>query len=188
MINEGVFDHFPSLESDRLIFREFKTEDAKDILKIRSNPEVMSYMDSDIHQTIEDAQSFVEGNRMAHVNKTGVCWAIIDKTSDKFIGDFSYWKLDRTNHRGEIGYTLKPEFWSKGYMQETMQILFKFGFEQLNLHSIEANINPANDNSRNILIKMGFKKEAYFKESYFYNGHYLDSEIYSLLVGWLSKK
>jgi len=28
---------------------------------------------------------------------------------------------------------------------------------------------------------MGFQKEAYFRENYFYNGEYLDSEIYTLL-------
>ena len=34
---------------------------------------------------------------------------------------------------------------------------------------------------REILKKMGFQKEAYFRENYFYNGDFLDSEIYSLL-------
>jgi ribosomal-protein-alanine N-acetyltransferase len=28
---------------------------------------------------------------------------------------------------------------------------------------------------------MGFVKEAYFRENYYYNGKFLDSEIYSLL-------
>jgi len=46
---------------------------------------------------------------------------------------------------------------------------------------LEANINPANENSRRLLLSLGFVKEAYFKENYFYNGEYLDSEIYSLL-------
>jgi len=32
------------------------------------------------------------------------------------------------------------------------------------------------------LLKIGFQKEAYFRENYFYNGAYLDSEIYSLLA------
>lgn len=187
MINESVFEAFPIVESERLIFRAFRSEDAKDILLIRSNKSVMRYMDSEIHDSVVHAQEFVEWNLSAHKNKTGICWAIIDKASDTFIGDFSFWKLDRTNHRGEIGYTLKPEFWGKGYMQETMRALFDFGFKELNLHSIEANINPANDNSRNILLKMGFKKEAYFKEHYFYNGVYLDSEIYSLLDNWMKR-
>lgn len=42
-------------------------------------------------------------------------------------------------------------------------------------------INPGNHNFRAILKKMGFQQEAYFRENYFYNGAYLDSEIYALL-------
>ncbi|MFT5858552.1 MAG: ribosomal-protein-alanine N-acetyltransferase [Flavobacteriaceae bacterium] len=184
MINEAIFKQFPVLESDRLLFREFELGDAKNILAIRSNMDVMAYMDTTIIRTIVAAEGFVNGSGLAHTNKTGICWAIIDKTTNQFIGDFSYHKLDRKNHRGEIGYTLKPECWGKGYMRETMETLFKFGFEELNIHSIEANINPKNGNSRNILLKMGFLKEAYFKESYFFKGQYLDSEIYSLLAEW----
>jgi [ribosomal protein S5]-alanine N-acetyltransferase len=66
-------------------------------------------------------------------------------------------------------------------MTEAMRTIFKFGFDELNLHSLEANINPLNNNSRAVLKKMGFQKEAYFRENYYYNGDYLDSEIYSLL-------
>lgn len=66
-------------------------------------------------------------------------------------------------------------------MCETLIKLIKFGFSDLNLHSFEAEINPKNINSEKVLVKMGFKKEACFKENRYLNGEYLDSEIYSLL-------
>jgi ribosomal-protein-alanine N-acetyltransferase len=62
-----------------------------------------------------------------------------------------------------------------------MRILLKFGFRGLNLHSIEANINPQNENSKGVLEKIGFQKEAYFRENYYYKEKFLDSEIYCLL-------
>ena len=104
-----------------------------------------------------------------------------EKSSGKTIGDFSFWKIDLKHHRAEIGYTLDPNFWGKGYMKEAMIRLFSFGFKDFKLHSFEANINPKNDKSKGILLKLGFQKEAYFKENFFYNGEYLDSEIYCLL-------
>ena len=67
-------------------------------------------------------------------------------------------------------------------MSETMSTIVEFGFNELNLHSIEANINPSNNPSRKLLLNSGFKKEAYFRENYFHDGKYLDSEIYSLLA------
>lgn len=184
MIDESVFDGFPQLQSERLLLRSFQISDAADIQFIRSHPEIVKYLDSDPHNSLETSQAFVQNNLDAFQNKTGIAWVICEKHSMQCIGDFSYWRLDKKNHRGEIGYTLKPDFWGKGLMHETMQILIPFGFNQLKLHSIEANINPQNENSRKLLVKMGFQKEAYFRENYFYNGNYLDSEIYSLLQQW----
>ena len=181
MINEIYFKDFQCLESDRLLLRKLDLNDASEVQLIRSDEKVMIYMDSERHLTIQHSENFISNNLRMYEEKTGIFWAIIEKSSDKFIGDFALFKIDHKNARAEIGYTLKPEFWGKGYMKEAMLSVFNFGFNDLNLHSLEANINPGNNNSRKILKKMGFQKEAYFRENYYYNGDYLDSEIYSLL-------
>lgn len=62
-----------------------------------------------------------------------------------------------------------------------MKSVLDYGFKQLNLHSVEANINKMNNASRNLLEKFGFVKEAHFKENFYFNGTYLDSVIYSLI-------
>jgi ribosomal-protein-alanine N-acetyltransferase len=181
MINDIHFEIFPELESERLIFRAFDLKDALDIQVIRSNDKVMNYMDSEYHKTIKDSENFILKNFDRYKNKSGIFWAIIEKTENKFIGDFAFWNIITENHRAEIGYTLKPDFWSKGYMTEALTRLIEFGFKDLKLHSFEAEINPKNTNSEKALLKVGFKKEAYFKENRYFNGEYLDSEIYSLL-------
>ena len=76
---------------------------------------------------------------------------------------------------------LQTKHQGKGLVSEALQTVLDFAFNQMHVHSIEANINPFNDRSRNLLIKNGFIKEAYFRENYFYNGKFLDSEIYSLI-------
>jgi len=181
MINEIYFNDFPQFESKRLLLRKLTLADAPDVQLIRSDKKVMNYMDSDNHATIQYSENFISENLKMYGQKEGIFWGLIEKTSGKFIGDFAYWKIDKKNSRAEIGYVLKPEFWGKGFMKEAMIKIINFGFDDLKLHSIEANINPENENSRGILTKLGFKKEAYFRENYYFNGEYLDSEIYSLL-------
>ncbi len=181
MIIEEYFDNFPSLESEHLIFRAFTIKDASSIYAIRSNAKVMKYMDSNKHQNIEQSEKFINENFEIYKKREGIFWAITEKESEEFIGDFAFWKIDKKNHRGEIGYSLNPLYWGQGYMQEAMRKLLDFGFNKLNLHSVEANINPENKSSKNALLKMGFKKEAYFRENYFFDGKYLDSEVYCLL-------
>lgn len=183
MINEVIFNEFPVLESERLIYREMQKEDASGLFSIRGNDQAMQYMDSVWHSSVEDSKVNIEEIQKAFLDKNGINWAIVEKDSNQFIGYFGYWRLDKSNSRAEIGYALIPEFWGKGYMKEAALTLIDFGFKQLKVHSIEANINPSNDASRKLLLKLGFKKEAYFRENYFYKGKFLDSEIYSLLEG-----
>ncbi len=181
MINDIYFQDFPQLESERLIFRKFIISDASDIQSIRTDKDVMKYMDSNPHTTLQDSKNFISKNIETYKKGNGLFWAIIEKSTNTFIGDFSYWRILRENHRAEIGYTLKPQFWGKGFMKETIIELIKFGFNNLNLHSIEANVNPENESSKKLLHRLGFRKEGYFKENYYFDGKYLDSEIFSLL-------
>ena len=51
----------------------------------------------------------------------------------------------------------------------------------MNLHSIEAVIDPRNIASEKVLQKCGFLKEAHLIENEYYEGKFWDSVIYSLL-------
>lgn len=180
-INETIFKKFPELESERLFFREYKKEDAKSLLYIRSHGQVSKYMDSKIPRIIEDSEKKIDDLQQVFNVRRGITWAIRDKETNSLIGDFGICKLDRQNFRGEIGYVLNPDYWGKGYMKESMITLMNFAFNTLKLHSLEANVNPENENSKKALLKLNFRKEGYFRENYYFNGKFLDSEIYSLL-------
>ena len=181
MMDHSCFDFFPELESDRLFFRQLEVSDAPSIYSIRTNDSVMKHMDTERPNSIADSEEFIEENRASYKRKEGIYWGIVEKASQKVVGDFVYWRLVPKHFRAEIGYTLHPDYWGKGYMKEAMSTLINYGFNTIGIHSFEANINPQNDNSRRALLKVGFQKEAYFKESFYYNGKFLDSEIYSLL-------
>ena len=67
-------------------------------------------------------------------------------------------------------------------MQEAVAAVLSYGFSAIKLHSVEANINPANVASKKLLEKNGFVQEAYFKENFYYNGRFMDAPIYALLT------
>lgn len=172
---------FPILHTPRFVLREYHVDDAAEVLRLRSDERVLKYLDKDPFVTIEQALEFLNRNRSLWPEKNGISWVITEKESGRYMGDFSFWRWDKANFRAEIGYSLLPDYWKQGVMKEVFAHCIPFGFQQLNLHSIEANINPANEASRALLLSTGFKKEAYFRENYYHNGMFLDSEIYSLL-------
>lgn len=180
-INDAIFEHFPTLKSTRLIFREFELSDSQAFFELRSNAQVMNYMDSHPFKDVEDAKKNIEQIQLNFKEKIGLNWVITEQKKQQFIGYFSFWRFSRQNCRGEIGYALHPDFWGNGYMSETIQTMTQFAFEQFGFHSIMANVNPNNKKSIKLLEKNGFVQEAYFKEDYFFDGRFIDSMIFSLL-------
>ena len=180
-IDKSIFESFPEFESERLLFRKLLLSDAKDLLLIRSNDAVMKYLDIARFESIADAEKMIQTVSESYDKETGINWGIVEKHSNNFIGYFGFWRMIPEHCRAEIGYALKPEYWGRGYMYETINRMVRFGFKNINLHSIEANVNPDNDKSKKVLEKIGFRKEAYFRENYLFNNRFLDSIIYSLL-------
>jgi len=187
-INQSIFKSFPEFESERLLFRKILLSDAKDLFSIRTDDDVMRFMDVIRFESIGDAEKWVYSVSESYDKETGIMWGIVEKLSNSFVGYFGFWRMIPEHCRAEIGYALKPEFWGKGFMYETINRMVRFGFDEMRLHSIEANVNPANEKSKKVLEKIGFKKEAYFRENYLFNGEFLDSIIYSLLEKDLAKQ
>ncbi|MBK9729921.1 MAG: GNAT family N-acetyltransferase [Chitinophagaceae bacterium] len=173
---------FPAINTERLRLRAVNQADAEQILAIRSNELVLQYMDTKRMERLDEAFAFLQFIETAYINKTGITWGIALHENDKIIGTIAYWRIMREHYRAEIGYSLLADFWGKGIMLEAMKSVLQFGFQVLKLHSIEANVNPANQPSIKLLERSGFVKEAHFKENYYFNGRFLDSAIYSLIT------
>jgi [ribosomal protein S5]-alanine N-acetyltransferase len=179
---EPNFNPFPVLETPRLHLRQVVAEDIPEIFAMRSNKELMRYIDRPLAETEEDARVLFNRIDTALKNNEGINWGITTKDDNRLAGTIAFWRLDKENYRGEIGYMLQSHLQGKGIMKEAITAILQYGFFTMNLHSVEANINPANKASVALVEKMGFVQEAYFRENYYYDGKFLDSLIYSLLV------
>ncbi|MEJ5994047.1 GNAT family N-acetyltransferase [Pedobacter sp. Du54] len=176
------FKEFPILTTERLVLREHAITDAPTLFKMRTNEEVMRFIHRERPTTVQDIETFIESFNEGYRRGQHIAWVISLKDDpDQMVGSIGYWRTNFPNYRAEIGYMLHPDYWRKGIVSEALKTTIDFGFVDMKLHSIQANINPGNEASRQILLKHDFVKEAYFKEDYYFGGKFLDSEIYSLL-------
>jgi ribosomal-protein-alanine N-acetyltransferase len=176
------FTPFPEIETKRLFLRKMTKDDAMEMFHLRSDEKVMRYIDRDRANTVTDAEILIDRINESVDSNNGIMWGIACKeTGNKLIGNIGYWRLIKEHYRAEIGYMLNPGFWGKGIMKEAAEAVIKFGFDVMNLHSIEAHINPSNEASAALLISTGFVKEGYFKEDYFFRGAFHDTSVYSRL-------
>jgi len=175
------FNPFPILKSKRLILREMNINDAEAYFNMRTNDVVMKYLGREKCASLEAAETFIsELSEEIKVNKC-INWGITLNTKDEVIGTICYWRLIKAHHRAEIGYNLMPEYHRKGIMHEAVQLVLKYGFTEMQLHSVEAQINPLNKASKGVLLKNNFIKEGHFKENYYWNDEFSDTGVYSLL-------
>ena len=175
------FSPFPILQTKRLTLREITIEDAQDIFDLRNNPSGAKYLDRDLPKGIDEIIALIKSIQNGISKNEMIAWAMTEKGNTKFIGQISFHKTYPQHHRAEMGYQLMPEFWRRGYTNEAAKYVIEFGFNKMNLHSIEAQTNPNNLGSINLLLKNGFVQEEYFRENFFYNGKFLDTPVFSLV-------
>ncbi len=175
------FTPFHELETERLLLRRVVESDVNEVFALRSNAETMQYIPRPLVTSNEEALEHIRMIEDKIVADEGINWAITLKGNSKLLGIIGHYRIKPEHYRSEIGYMLLPDYQGKGIVTEAIKKVVDYGFDQMNLHSIEAIIDPANTASAMVLEKNGFVKEAHLRENECYNGKFLDTVIYGLL-------
>lgn len=186
----AAFATFPVLQTKRFMLRAFTLDDTNDTFRIMSDPRVTRYFGTQPMRSRDQATDRIRAIQTAFEEKEGVRWAITLREHGQFVGSCGFWRLVKPHFRAEIGYELAPEFWGQGVMTEAVAAILTFGFTTMGLHSVEAQITPANIGSRRVLEKLGFVQEGYFHENFYEptEDMFEDTAVFSLLQAtWMSR-
>jgi [ribosomal protein S5]-alanine N-acetyltransferase len=186
----AAFASFPVLETERFLLRAATFNDVADMFRVMSDPQVTRYFGMPPMATLAEARERVQMIQTAFQEQNGVRWVIADRASGQLIGTCGFWRLIKPHDRAEIGYELAQEWWGQGVMTEALAAMLQFGFTRMGLHSVEAQIHPANNGSRRVLEKLGFVQEGYFRENYLdpVEARFTDTAVYSLLKAtWMGR-
>ena len=158
---------FPVLYSNRLELRSISEKDATQILFLRSNDIVGEFIERPKMKTINEAKQFIKDRIEDIKNKKVYYWVISLKDENELIGTICFWNFSEDKSITEIGYDLKPEYFSKGIMSEAIKIVINFGFQTLKLSCIEAFTNSENTNSIKLLVGNNFELQLDRKDKGF---------------------
>jgi [ribosomal protein S5]-alanine N-acetyltransferase len=179
--HSDIWHPFPRLETERLVLREITSKDSDALFEIFSDNEVMQYWSCKPFSSIDQACDLIRRISEAFSSGESIDWAITHRDNDRLIGKcrFSSWR--REHCRAEISYILARKHWGQGIAGEALCALLSFGFRQMGLHSIEAQVTPGNDASTRMLERLGFVLEGHLRESFLVEDTFVDSLIFSLL-------
>ena len=177
------FTPFPALQTERLLLRQLTLNDTHGVYQLRSNEDVMKYINRPLTRTLEEAAAWIKVVTDTLGRNDGITWCICLKEAPAtHIGSIGLWRIEKENYRAELGYMLEPALQGKGIMHEALQAVIDYGFTILKLHSIEAQLDPRNRASSALLEKAGFVQEGHFRENVYHNGQFGDTAVYSLLT------
>ena len=147
------------LETDRLILREFTTDDAPFILKLLNSQGWLEFIGDRGIKNTDDAKNYIETRLINGYTTNGFGLYLIELKKDKAsIGMCGLLKRDGLDDI-DIGFALSPEFSGNGYAFEAAAGTLIFAKNSLKLNRIVAITTLNNKSSINLLRKLNFNFE-----------------------------
>jgi [ribosomal protein S5]-alanine N-acetyltransferase len=149
------------VETERIVLRHIVEGDANDLFYLDSDPEVVRYVGNVPLEKYEQAVKTIEGIHEQY-NKYGIArWAMIEKSSNSFLGWAGLkYITDTVNGKSnyyDLGYRLAKAYWGKGYATEAAKAVLEYGFNIMHLPTIYAIADCENDKSHHVLEKSGLQ-------------------------------
>lgn len=175
------WNRLPTIKASRVYLRWISAEDLDGLYNIFSNPEVMRYWSTPPIVDRDAAKELLSEIHDGFRQHTFLKWGIAPLGDDKMVGTVTLFNMDFDHRRAEIGYALERAYWGNGYMGEALRAVLDYAFEVLNLHRIEADVDPRNAASIRTLERLGFQREGYLRERWQVSGEIQDAFFYGLL-------
>lgn len=142
-----------TFETERLILRPWREEDAEALYKYASDPDIGPPAGWRAHESAEDSL-----NILKTVLMNGTTWAVCVKNSDEPVGSIGYFPcaVPEAEKRPEIGYWIAKPFWGRGYIPEAVRFLTEWLFEN-GAEGVWCGHYEGNEKSRRVIEKCGFK-------------------------------
>lgn len=140
--------------TERLIVRKFVPEDFEDLADILTDQNVTYF---EPYETFTKEACIQEAVNFSNSDEF---FAVV--LENKVIGKIYFSKKDFGSY--EIGYTFNLEYQGKGYAGESVMGMMKYAFSSLDVRRIFAEVNARNTRSIKLVEKLGFRKEADYKE------------------------
>ena len=171
-----------TLETDRLILRRFRFDDAMDMYRNwASDPEVTRFLTWPTYETPETANGILKLWESGYEKTDFYQWAIELKEIGQPIGSISVVRLNEQVTSAEIGYCIGQPWWRKGITSEALGRVIRFLFDEVGMNRIEAKHDVNNPGSGKVMQKCGMAFEGIHRQADWNNQGLCDVACYAIL-------
>jgi RimJ/RimL family protein N-acetyltransferase len=171
------------LKTERLILRPITLLDLDYIHELHSLKETDEFNTLGIPEDIEETKLLLE-KWVFENNKalpTNFSFVVGLNTGNQIIGLIGI-NLGKVKYKNaEVWFKFHNDHWNKGYGTESLNEILRFGFNDLNLHRIEAGCAVGNIGSIKVLEKAGMIREAHTRKLLPLKSGWSDNYGYAIL-------
>lgn len=181
---EGVWT--PTLETERLVLRVHRREDAAECHACWRHEGVASGVLSIAHPlSMEEAGERLRALMLRDSLRQGHVWAVVDRASGRVIGDVGLDDPSERHLRATLGYSLHPGYWNRGLGTEAVGRVVRWAMEERSpgLVRLSADHFPENPASGRVLEKLGFSREGLMRSFLVKDGVHRDVVRWALVRG-----
>ncbi|MFC6040946.1 GNAT family N-acetyltransferase [Paenisporosarcina macmurdoensis] len=151
------------IETERLVLRHMKTEDAKFMLELLNEPAWIKYIGDRGIRTIDEAIKYIEDGPMTMYEEKGIGLYLVElKESETPIGICGLIQRDFLKDV-DLGFAIHSKYWGNGYACEAAQATLIYGNEVLGFQRIAGFTSLDNEKSAKLLLKLGMIEEDKIK-------------------------
>jgi len=122
--------------------------------------------------SFEELEEYFKQNAYSSNN---ILFAVVEKSSDKFIGTVRVSHINWVSRVAVIGIMLGDvSKRGRGYAAEMTKLIVEYAFGVLNLNKLTASGHSSNIASLKCFKKLGFKEEGIQRKQFFMDGKYYD--------------
>jgi len=173
--------HFP-LVSQRLTIRPIVEGDLADLLSINGDPEVTRFLPYPTWQSLDDGQAWLKRMQALAEGGTGQQFVLVMNATSRIVGTLLLFRFEESSARAELGYVLGRVHWGRGLMREAITAFCTYAFSHLALRRLEAEVNPANAASAQVLLDVGFTLEGTLRKRWVAKDGAYDTKFFGLLA------
>ncbi len=156
MKNELFISLFP-LKTERLVIKLTTKEDIDLLLKLDKQIKTQEFLGGIKNKTHEERIEFLQRKEDKHNKGIISSLTVFLKDENIPIGFIGY-KIDEENNSSEISYIFDEDYTKKGYCTESVDKIINISLEKIKISKIFADTVEKNENSKKLLIKLGFIK------------------------------
>lgn len=147
-----------TLQTQRLLLRKLDMSDVPQFFRhLGSSKTVTEHMLWEPHKDISESAASIQ--KVLKRYETGSCyrWAITRREDSSLIGIIDLLQFDEAANTCSFAYMLGEAFWGQGYGTEAVEAIFRFAFEELDVHTIVADHFAENPASGAVMRKAGMQ-------------------------------